>query len=122
MSQAYFFDTYAIIEILKGNPGYEKYKHSKAVVTMFNLVELHYKILRDFGRRLAEKLLRDYSEHMVEVDIDSIINSNEFKLLHKKKRMSAPDVIGYTMARKFGIKFLTGDREFKNMANVEYVK
>ena len=32
------------------------------------------------------------------------------------------DCIGYIMAKKLNIKFLTGDKEFENFLNVEFVK
>lgn len=122
MDDAYFFDTYAILEILKKNDKYLKYKDSKIVLTIFNLVELHYQILREFGEELANKILDEYSEFAMNVDIDIIKEANKFKLLHKKQKMSAPDVVGYKMAKKLGIKFLTGDKEFENLENVEFVK
>ena len=122
MSNAYFFDTYAIIEILKGSPAYAKFKYSKIVITIFNLVELHYKLIRDFNKLLADKVLREYSNYVTDVDIETIKDANEFKLLHKKKRISAPDAIGYITAQKCGIKFLTGDNHFKNIKGVEFVK
>lgn len=122
MSEAYFFDTYAIIEIMKGNPNYAKYKYSKIVITIYNLVELHYKLIRDLNKKIADKILKEYSSYVVDIEIDAIIEANEFKLLHKKKRMSAPDCIGYTLAQRFGLKFLTGDNQFKGMKGVEFVK
>ena len=122
MNEAYFFDTYAIIEIMKGNPNYAKYNHSKIIITVFNLVELHYKLLRDFNRKIAKKVVNEYKHHVVDIDIDSIFEANEFKLMHKKKRLSAPDCIGYAVALKYGVKFLTGDKEFSGIKNVEFVK
>ena len=32
------------------------------------------------------------------------------------------DCIGYMTAKRLGVKFLTGDREFEGMDNVEFVK
>ncbi len=32
------------------------------------------------------------------------------------------DCIGYIFAKQLGIKFLTGDKEFENLDNVEFVK
>ena len=39
-----------------------------------------------------------------------------------KRKLSMTDCIGYMMAKQWGIKFLTGDKEFEDMENVEYVK
>ena len=57
--------------------------------------------------------MREYSNYVTYVDIETIKDANEFKLLHKKKRISSPDAIGYITAEKCGIKFLTGDNHFK---------
>ena len=46
------------------------------------------------------------------------------KKQHKniKKRLSFADCIGYAAARKFGVKFVTGDYMFKGLEGVEFVK
>ena len=49
-----------------------------------------------------------------------IKNATDMRL--KFKHMSFPDVIGYVVAKRLGIKFLTGDNDFKDMKNVEFVK
>ncbi len=122
MTGTYFFDTYAIIDILKGNSAYDEYKNAEIVLTIFNLIELHYKILNEFDEKLAREMLEKYSKFKVEINLDIIEESNKFKKIHKKRKMSVPDVIGYIMAKKLGIKFLTGDKEFENFDNVEFVK
>jgi predicted nucleic acid-binding protein len=40
----------------------------------------------------------------------------------EKKNLSYVDALGYIIAGKLGIKFLTGDNAFGGMENVEYVK
>ena len=122
MNEEYFFDTYAIVEIIKGSISYREFRHSRIVITIFNLVELHYKILRDFNRQLANEILDKYADYVINIDKETIKKANEFKLLYRKKRISAPDAIGYAMAKNLGIKFLTGDKQFEKLENVEFVK
>ena len=122
MEDAYFFDTYALVEIVKGNPKYVRFKHSKVVLTVFNLFELHYKLLRDFGRKIADRVLDEYASSVVAVDTVTIKEASEFRLLHRRKDMSAADAIGYITARRYGLRFLTGDRQFRGLAAVEFVK
>ena len=38
------------------------------------------------------------------------------------KKLSIPDAIGYTVAKRLGIKFLTGDKEFEHMEDTEFIK
>jgi len=122
VAEAYFFDTYAIIEILKANPLYAKYSNVKAIITILNLIELHYKLLRDFNEKLADELMSEYSKYLVDIDNNIIKEANEFKLINKGKKLSMPDAVGYATALRYGVKFLTGDRAFKDLKNVEFVK
>jgi len=122
MTEAYFFDTYAIIEILKANPLYLKYKNYKVIMTILNLIELHYKLLRDFNAKLADKMMDKYLKCVVNIDNAIIKEASEFKLINKAKRLSMSDVVGYTTASRYGVKFLTGDKQFKGLNNVEFVK
>ena len=45
-----------------------------------------------------------------------------FKLSFPKKKYSWADSVGFVAASKSGLKFLTGDSEFKGMQNVEFVQ
>ena len=44
------------------------------------------------------------------------------KCLKTNRKLFIPDAIGYTIAKSHGVKFLTGDKEFEKMANVEFIK
>ena len=46
----------------------------------------------------------------------------EFRVKNIKKDISITDYVGYFMAKNLGVKFLTGDKEFENFENVEFVK
>ena len=121
-----FADTYALIELLKGNPNYENYSQADLIATEFNILELTYALFRDFGRDEAArvvKLIRDKIEILPTEDSD-YLDASEFRKSANKtgKKLSLIDALGYSCSRKLGIKFLTGDREFIEMENVEYIK
>ncbi len=121
-----FADTYALIELLKGNPNYEDYSQAYLVATEFNIFELTYALFRDFGRDEAAKvvsLTRGKIDIVPTVDSD-YLNASEFRKSANKtgKKLSLIDALGYSCSKKLGIKFLTGDREFIEMENVEYIK
>lgn len=121
--KSYFFDTYALYEILEGNQSYEKYiKEISIITTKLNLMELHYGLLRLHGREKADKTYDRFLEFCIDFDDDSIKESNEFRFLNKKKKLSYVDCIGYIISKKLGVKFLTGDKEFEGFDNVEFVK
>ena len=118
----YFFDSYALIEIAKNNPDYIKYSDSVVITTIFNLAELCYIILKDFNEEKAKNVYSRFKECVNEVSDDIIFGAMKFRLENKNKKLSYTDCIGYTYALKNNLKFLTGDKEFKGMENVEFVK
>ena len=122
----FFGDTYALIELLKGNPNYEDYSQANLVTTEFNILELTYALFRDFGRDEAANII---NAMRVKVEVlltnnSDYLNASDFRLSANRtgKKFSLVDALGYSYSRKLGIKFLTGDREFNGMENVEYVK
>ncbi len=116
----FFFDTYALIEIALGNSKYEAYKKCQPYVTIFNLAELNYNLKKIAAKEEADRFTKTYSVFEIPVEISDLIKAMDFKTSYR--RLSAPDCIGYIMAQKLGVKFLTGDSGFENMENVEYVK
>ena len=122
MTELIYFDTYALFEIIKGNSNYEKYKTATIIITRLNLFELFYGILKDYGETAALDTLKRYSDQYIDFDNETIIEAAKLRLLKKKQRLSMTDCIGYVTARKYGINFLTGDIQFKDMPGVEFVK
>ena len=120
-----FADTYALIEILKGNPNYEKYSERSLITTEFNIFELAYALYRDFGDGAMSTLRLVRGDiAMKYVGDDDYIEAAKIRLLTNKegKNLSLIDCLGYSYAKRLGIKFFTGDQEFEYMENVEYVK
>src|SRR3989344_7006269 len=115
-------DTYALIELLGGNLNYKLYLNHILITTKFNLIELYYHFLHDYDKETADKYLNLYSKFVVPITYSCIKKGMEFKLKHKKEKVSYVDCIGYALALEFGIKFLTGDQKFKDKENVEFVK
>ena len=120
---AYFFDTYVFCELFKGNLRYKPYaKDISIVTTMLNLMELHYGMLTENSREYADMIYDRLKKFCVEIDDEIIKNANVLKAQHRKRNLSYVDCIGYTIAKSRKIRFLTGDRQFLDMDNVEYVK
>lgn len=118
----YFFDTYAIIEILKGNPNYERYVEVGYVITQLNLIELHYYMLRSFGEKDAKIALAKALKNTADFGEDVIAAANKFRYQNKSKEFSTADCIGYVYALKNSLLFVTGDKEFEGLPSVEFVK
>ena len=119
---AYFFDSYAIIELEKGNPNYSKYSSEPITITIFNLAEIYWNFLNKLEEREADLLYNDYSKSVVEISDEILKKAIKFRKENKKKNLSYTDCIGYVCASENNMKCLTGDKEFENMKNAEFVK
>jgi len=118
----YFWDTYAVVEFISGNPKFARFSQEPVVITIFNLAEIFWVGLREYEEKEAEEIYESYKQCVVDVDDEVIKEAIKFrKKVYKKKKISYADAIGYVYALKHGMKFLTGDKEFKNLDNVEFV-
>jgi predicted nucleic acid-binding protein len=122
MISAFFADSYAIIEIIAGNPAYEKYADQELLTTVFNLAEVYYCILKEKGTETANEYLAKYQDNLIDVTGTSVQAGMQFKLAYKKQKLSYVDCIGYALALEQNITFLTGDMQFKDKPNVEFVQ
>ena len=117
-----FFDSYAFFEILEGNPEYTKYTHGTAIVTSrLNLMELFYGLLVKYNKQTANKFYDEFVKFSIEIGDEVIKEAMIFKYLHKKRKLSYIDCIGYILSLKNSLVFLTGDIGFKNLKNVEFI-
>lgn len=117
-----FFDSYALYEIIEGNENYKQYTKNTAIVTTrLNLMELHYGLLRQYGKNQADRCYDNLVRYTVDIGDDIIKMANEFRASLRKRNFSYVDCIGYILAKAMNIKFLTGDMQFRDIDNVEYV-
>ena len=121
MHNVFIFDTYVILEIINGNKNYETYLDKKIIINDFIFAELCYVLIREKYPN-ADKYLDKYSKHIIHASHDVINKAMKFRHKHQKRKMSMTDCISYFMAKELGIKFLTGDKEFENLDDVEFVK
>lgn len=119
----YFFDTYAFFEIACGNEAYNPYvENAVSVTSEFNLYELHYNLLRRYGEKIANEYYDIFAEYRTAVSPEDIKAASAFRLERKRDDISYADALGYVIARRRGMKFLTGDKAFKNLPGVEFVQ
>lgn len=118
----YFLDTYAIIEIINGNKNYVPYLDHELSTSIHNLYELYYHLLKEEGLEIAKEFFIQYKQFVIEYTDEDIFRASEFKLSSKKRHVSYTDALGYSIALGNGMKFLTGDKEFKRVPGVEFVK
>lgn len=118
----YLYDTYALIEIFKGSPGYEKFKEENLSTSIMNLYEFYYAIIKEFDEATADYWKNKLDLVLVDITEKDIIDASKFRFKNIKKKLSFINCLGYILALNNHLKFLTGDKEFENMENVEFVK
>ncbi|MBI2499830.1 hypothetical protein HYV88_06310 [Candidatus Woesearchaeota archaeon] len=87
-----------------------------------NLLEVHYNINKDFGIIVADSVIEKLKEVVVDININDIKEASKFRFKNIKKKFSFIDCLGYIMAKNRKYFFVTGDKEFEVMDNVEFVK
>ena len=123
MTESFYFDTYALVEIAEGKQSYDKYSRDILIVTnKLNIMELAYFLFRVGREDKIAMVFNDYLRYNIEPSADALIEAVKFKFMHRKKKLSYADCLGYAIAKENKVKFLTGDEKFRSMDNVEFVK
>ena len=118
----FFYDSYAIIEYLNDNPSYRTYfEDHTGVLTFLNILEVYYSVLNDAGKEKADIVLDILWPLVTQPGKETAQAAMLFRLAHKKNNLSYADCLGYEIASERGIKFLTGDKQFRSFENVEFV-
>lgn len=122
MEKKFFFDSYAIIELNEGNENYKRYLEEDIITSVLNIGEVYYHYLKYYDKRTAEYWHKKIFTHILEITEEVMNEAMELKFHHKKSKLSMVDCVGYILAKKHNLNFLTGDKEFKDLPNVEFVK
>jgi hypothetical protein len=122
----YYYDSYAMVEFVRMNVQYRPFfeKHT-GMTTKINLMEVYFALLKSIGHPAALDSINHFSRYLVDFDIDDIANAMKLRVeLTNRRRLNASyaDALGYHLAKKNQIPFLTGDRAFERLEGVEFVK
>jgi predicted nucleic acid-binding protein len=118
----YFFDSYALIELYKGNKNYENYKKARVITSYLHIFEVYYSLIREHDEEEILDFFKTIKNFCVNLKFEWIPKASKFRQINKKRDLSYADCLGYIIAKDMGIKFLTGDKEFENLSDVEFVK
>ncbi|MDI6720836.1 MAG: PIN domain-containing protein, partial [Candidatus Aenigmarchaeota archaeon] len=99
-----------------------KYVDEEMATCILNLYELHYIMIKSFGEEKAKSYFHRFKNMALEIRDEWIFLASKFKLEMSKENISFADALGYAIAKDNGMKFLTGDKEFRDLPNVEFVK
>lgn len=115
-----FLDTYALVEILNGNPAYRD-ELEGAGTSLYHLYELHVQLARLRDESTADTVFGDLRPLAAEVEDADVLAASRFKRAHPKKRLSYADALGYAMAREREVPFVTGDAAFRGVEGVRFI-
>ncbi|MGV8142681.1 MAG: PIN domain-containing protein [Candidatus Pacearchaeota archaeon] len=118
----YYFDSYAIIEIIKGNPNYEIFKEETFVTSAINISEVYYYLINELGEQVAESVISKLNFEYLDIDYKTALKTSIFRHKNKKKKLSYIDCLEYNLAINHDLIFLTGDKEFEHLDKVKFVK
>lgn len=118
----YFFDTQTLIEIIKGNKNYKKFKDCKLITGILNIGELYWILLKEYDKKTADYWCKSINFDLIDLNPDLVFGAIYFRFLNRNKKLSLINCIGYITALQYGFKFLTGDKEFEGMKRVKFVK
>jgi len=106
--------------VVRGNPRYRRYLAAELRTSVWNLVELYLASLRDRGEAEARRHFARFRTLAVVAEEEWLFEAMALKV--RRPKLSYADTIGYTMARRLGARFLTGDEAFRRMADVEFCR
>ena len=80
--------------------------------------------MEEHGPKAASSILETFSKYLVDLGLTDVEGSMKMRLELKQKGrdVSHADAVGYFLARRMGVKFLTGDMAFRGMDDVQYLE
>lgn len=115
-------DTYALIEIYLGNKKFSEYLNTEFVINDLILAEFYGVLLKEYGQSEADSWLKKLERYSLQVSRKILIEAVRFRHEHKKQDISLFDAVGYIFSLRNGYFFVTGDKEFEKLKNVEFKK
>jgi hypothetical protein len=115
----FFYDTYALIELYEENPTYASYSAGAMHLTLLNLYEFGVFLFRAGQEAAIRPWFERLTPYIEEIDAETMHAAARLK--HEHGELSMTDCVGYISAQRLGIRFLTGDRAFRGLRDVEWV-
>ena len=116
------FDTYALIEIRKGNQAYIKLLDEEFLITDLTIAEFYVTLYKEGEEPSAKIWCSKFVHNCVPVDKEILIKALKYRQDNKKENLSVFDAIGYIFALEHGYTFVTGDKAFEGKKGVLFVK
>lgn len=115
-------DTYALVEIHDQNPKFLPLLQEDIIITDITMAEFYTVLYREYGRLTADHWDRKLQFFCRPVSKEILIKAVQFRVDSRQKSLSFFDAVGYTFACENNMDFVTGDKEFEQMKNVQFMK
>ena len=97
------------------------FRSGRGVTTWLQVMEVYYVLLRD-GKSESEArdAIAALEPHVIDFSFEDVLGAMQvrFKLLGERRSLSYVDAIGYHVARKHRLQFLTRDPGFRGLPGV----
>jgi len=120
----FFYDSYAVLAYLSDNKNYRLFfEENDGLLTKLNLMEIYNRTLEVHGAKAASQVIKIFAKYVIDFGVADIESSMKLRLKLKKKgpNISYADALGYYLALKNKVKFLTGDKWLEKLDGVEFV-
>jgi len=101
------------------------FRAGRGVTTWLQLMETYCVLLRN-GKTVAEagEVTSSFEGHLLDFSFRDVQAAMTLRLAwhRRRKRISYVDALGYHLARERGLKFLTGDPEFRGAPGVTFMR
>ncbi|MBI2144857.1 PIN domain-containing protein [Candidatus Woesearchaeota archaeon] len=119
----YFFDSTILVDYLKGNQkAANVINENEWTITLLNVLEVAHIVSRDFGEEAGKSVTKHLFDLLAIPTRNDIDEAIVFRLQNRKLDFSYADALGYTYAKRRNMAFLTADRAFKGLPNVEFAE
>ena len=114
-------DTYALVEIRRGNPKFLELMSKEFVITDLSMAEFYSILYRQNEESAAIEWNHKLHAYCRAVSKEILIKSLKYRINNKKENLSIFDCVGYMFALENNLKFVTGDWAFKNKEGVLFI-
>ena len=114
-------DTYALVEIGLDNPKFTHILNENFVITDLTMAEFYSLLYRQGNEEMAQHWYDKLKNSLAATNVDILIKALKYRIDNKKDNLSIFDCVGYIFSLENNMKFVTGDKAFKNKENVIFV-
>lgn len=115
-------DTYALMEIKQENPKFVHLLNEKFELPDPIMAEFYSVLYREKGVSEADYWHERLKHYCRIASREILIKALKYRIDNKKEDLSIFDCIGYIYALENNLKFVTGDKEFKNKEGVLFIQ